>query len=564
MRFFLLLMLLLAAYSGHTQDLEQIGQGPPVRLSGSVGGQTVFYNANGIQNRRDPFYWLLNANLNINIYGIDIPLSAVFSQQNRTFTQPFNQYGISPRYKAVTAHLGYRSLDFSDFTLSGNIFFGAGVEVAPEGAPIRVSALYGRFTRAITQGGAVGLLSSETAYERWGYGAKVSLGKALNRTTDLIVFRARDQEDSVPDSLAAASAIAPAENLVLGVNTRQQLAKGLEAQVEYAYSAFTTDVRLDPQRAEGLRVANMAGQLFTPNLSSRFNSAIQAGLTYQRTKYQLRVGYRRIGPEYKTLGSVFLNNDLEDYSLGVNFRALADRLSMSVTGGLQRNNLSRQLASDMTRLTTAVSGSYTASEKLSLNFNFSNFNSATRVLAAVNDLSNPTLRVDSLQLLQVTNNAGLGANYMTGTKTHRQMFMLSANYQLGNDQAENKTAFYNLNAIYQYAITPLQLNLNLGLNYNFNDMTAFSSSAWGPTLSVSKAFFDRRMRCSLASTLQSARSNSNPSGTNASQRVAVSYKVGKNHLFNADANYLARRAAPDSGGKSFSEFRAGMAYQYTF
>jgi hypothetical protein len=57
------------------QNLEQIGKKEPVKVSGAFAATGTVYDASGIQNRRDPFYWMLSANLNFDIWR----LHSVFS-----------------------------------------------------------------------------------------------------------------------------------------------------------------------------------------------------------------------------------------------------------------------------------------------------------------------------------------------------------------------------------------------------------------------------------------------------------------------------------------------------
>lgn len=96
------------------QDLEQsvkdaktVLKQEPASLNGSIGANTVFYKANGIVPRRDLFYWVFTANLNLTLFNkISLPFTAVVTQQDKNyssgldkFSQPFNQFGISPRYR---------------------------------------------------------------------------------------------------------------------------------------------------------------------------------------------------------------------------------------------------------------------------------------------------------------------------------------------------------------------------------------------------------------------------------------------------------------------------------
>ncbi|MEQ8338575.1 MAG: hypothetical protein RIA62_14560 [Cyclobacteriaceae bacterium] len=47
---------------------------------------------------------------------------------NTSFQQPFNQYGMSPTYKNVTAHIGFRSMNFSRYSLAGHLFLVPGLK----------------------------------------------------------------------------------------------------------------------------------------------------------------------------------------------------------------------------------------------------------------------------------------------------------------------------------------------------------------------------------------------------------------------------------------------------
>ena len=122
--FYLLLALLGAAAlagppAARAQDLATIGQQKPVTLTGSLDLRTVLYDYSGsITARRKPFSYVLSGRPTLNIYGMAVPLEFVLSEQDRAVRQPFNQFGVSPTYKWITAHAGYRNISFSPFTLA--------------------------------------------------------------------------------------------------------------------------------------------------------------------------------------------------------------------------------------------------------------------------------------------------------------------------------------------------------------------------------------------------------------------------------------------------------------
>ncbi|HEY4789268.1 MAG TPA: hypothetical protein VIH57_24630, partial [Bacteroidales bacterium] len=116
----------------HAQNLEGIGKQKPVTLSGGITARAIFYGATGISDQRQPFSYLITGSPTISIYNsFTIPITFTFSEQERSVRQPFNQFGMSPYYKWITIHAGYRNINYSQFTLAGHTFLGGGVELTP-------------------------------------------------------------------------------------------------------------------------------------------------------------------------------------------------------------------------------------------------------------------------------------------------------------------------------------------------------------------------------------------------------------------------------------------------
>jgi len=449
----------------NAQDVCKVDWKNPFKISGSIGANSTFYTANGIDSRRDPFYWLINTNLNMTILGISTPFSATFSQQQRRFTQPFNQYGISPKCGAVTTHFGYRSMTFSNFSLAGNTFLGAGVEIAPQDSFVKGKAMYGRLVRPVSVGGVDGIVSGNPAYARIGFGTSINLGSD-EHNMDLILFKAADDEDSIEPPLPE-KGITPAENLVLGFVTTHQFAKKFFFDLEYDLSAYTTDTRGEEVVLDNFSYANNLCGLFTPNASSQFNNAILSNFTYKGQGYQLKLTYRRIDPEYKTMGSVFLANDLEDISLNTSWAMFKNKATFSVSGGFQHNNLNDEQIATLTRFISSFAVGYSFNQNLNVSANYSNFNSSTELspILLVDEFGNP----DSLNYVQTTNSAGLSINYIANPGSSVQnVFFVSGNYQGADDSEDMASRFYNFNATHQISFSLLNASINTSFNYNDN------------------------------------------------------------------------------------------------
>jgi hypothetical protein len=532
------------------------------RISGGVNGSAIGYTASGIPARRDPFYWMLSGNLTLSYWQITAPFSFTLSQQDQTFRypQPFNQFGISPSYKSVTLHAGYRSMNFSEFTLAGTIFMGLGLDVAPPASIVKVSAMYGRLAKARLAGGLNDLEFGIPSYERWGYGTKITLGKN-GQEVDLILFRGRDDPGTLPDSTAALLRISPAENFVWGINVRKNLGKRLTLNTEYALSAYTKDIRDSLTELTSFRYANYLGDLYTPTQSSQFNGAFQGQLAYRANQYQLNFKYRRLGPEYKTMGSPFMNNDFEDITGGIATAFFENRFSVAVNAGVQRNNLDHGQETQVKRFIGSVSTAYTVSEKLNISLSYSNFNSTTKLDRFYQQ--SQIDQIDSLLFLQVTNNISGVVNYNLKQGDISKSLILSSNYQVASGNQDSKSVFYNANIGYQVNNTPKDLTFNANLNGNSNQVAAINNFSVGPTATLARLFLKRKLRSTLSSSYIRSFQSGDLISENITARFGCSYATKTRHTFGVDLSYLNRISQQESTA-TFSEFRGGLTYNYSF
>jgi hypothetical protein len=542
-----------------SQDIY--AQNQKLRISGSVNGSGIGYGASGIAARRSPFYWLLSGNLTLSYWKITAPFSFNISQQDQTFRypQPFNQLGISPTYKYVTLHLGYRSLNFSEFTLAGTVFLGAGVEVAPPNSLIKVSAMYGRFAKARLEGGLNDLELGIPSYERWGYGTKITLGKN-GQEVDLIVFRGRDDPFSLPDSSANKLKIAPAENFVTGINLRRNIGNRISLNIEYALSAYTRDTRDAKAESSSYSYANYLGGLFTPTISSQFNGAFQGQMSYKANAYQLNFKYRRLGPDYKTMGSPFMNNDFEDITGGVATAFFKNRLNVATNVGVQQNNLNHNQETQVKRFIGSITTSFMFSEKLNVSLAYNNFNSSTKLDRFYQQ--SQLDRIDTLLYLQVTNSINGNVNYSVKKGDITRGIILGANYQVASDKQNNNSSFYNANAGYQISNPKKDLNFNTNLNYNSNKVSQLTNS-FGPTVTVNKLLLQKKVKTSFSSSYIQFFQNSELLNDNFSARVTCAYLTKSKHSFGIDLSFL-NRSSKIVTTPSFTEFRGGITYNYSF
>ena len=221
------------------QNLENISKQKPILLSGGISASAIFYDANGIASRREPFSYIFTGSPTISIFNsFTIPLSFTYSEQDRSFRQPFNQFGMSPYYKWITFHAGYRNINYSQFTLAGHTFLGAGVDLHP--GIFRLGFIYGRFNRATPIDTSSRSFQPYT-YSNRGYAAKIGVGKGSN-FFDVSLLKAKDDSTSVHPTGKYIGTVTPAENFVIGINSQVRFLKDFIFSLEAATSIYTRNL----------------------------------------------------------------------------------------------------------------------------------------------------------------------------------------------------------------------------------------------------------------------------------------------------------------------------------
>ncbi|MBX9853688.1 MAG: hypothetical protein K2X86_18240 [Cytophagaceae bacterium] len=548
--FFPLLLIITIVSTSDAQNLESIGKEKPLKVSGSLGTTHTFYGVNGIENRRPPYLWFLNGGINFDLYGWSVPFSASWSNQNREFRQPFNQYGVSPNYRWITAHFGYRNLTFSPYTLAGHTFLGAGVELTP--GIWRISAMYGRLNKAIAED-TLSPNADLPSFKRMGYGLKVGLNKD-GSFIDLIFFTAKDDITSIP-YVPLQNNVLPAQNMVVSVNAQKQLGKRTVFGFEYATSAYTRDIRATNAEQEN---KNVFSPFYTHKNSTQYYSAFKSNLTYNGDFYSLALGYERIEPEYRTLGAYFFNNDLENITIAPSIRMFKQRLNLNVNAGIQRNNILENNTSTTRRYIGSVNCSYVPNQKWNFAAQYSNFITYNRLSRKFDQFQS----LDTLNFYQVTESGNFNTGYNSTGKEIRHGVNLNLAYQKANQtQGEqvtsNESVFYNGNLVYRYSILPKTLTILAGVNGNQNQIGEISSLAFGPTASISKSFFDKKMRASLTTTYNNILTDQELTGSAINVVVSSGYTFEKRNNFSLNLMVLNKNSKASSSS-NFTEYNTPL------
>lgn len=490
-----------------------------VTVSGGFNYNGIFYNAQGMPNRRPPYSWFFNGNLNISILDVSLPFTYSYSNLSSSYTQPFNMAGCAPSYKWIKTYLGYTSMNFSSYTLAGHVFLGAGAELTP--GNWKIAAMYGRLKKAIEYDAVTGS-DQAMSYQRMGYGAKVGYeknGYGLN----LIYFSAKDDVHSLQFS-PPSTAVLPQENAVVSVSGKTRITKLVSLDAEYALSGVTRNLNSDAIIASPAN--NQLPLIFSPNATSQFFAAYKSSLNFTKNILSVGLNYEHIAPNYKTLGAYYFNNDLENYTISPSLRLWKGKLNIFANAGYQHNNLDHSKFSTNKRFISSGNISFVPGTKFSMTALYSNFTTYTNV-RPITDPYYQRTAADSLNFFQVSQNGSATCTYNISRIATRHSFVLTGTYQVSNQKQGTVTqpATTVMNGNFCYNISFIKTKWSTALTYNYNRAETFSTIAMymGPGLTLGRSFAKDQLRFNVANVFNQAYTGSVNTALVLSERASLTF-----------------------------------------
>lgn len=558
-----IIVLLLLSSSLAAQDLEQIKKAKPLTIAGGFSANTTLYSAWGMDSRQDPYFWQLTANINFNFYGIvNMPFSAYLSKKNTRYQQPsYKIYGISPRYKSVTLHLGYRNMSFSKYSLAGLTFFGAGIEYKPTNKWLSASAMYGRFFKAVEYGDSTKNEFMDPSYERWGGGLSVS-ASGQNKELTILVFKAFDKPSSIADPPSELG-ITPAENFIVGLAGKAQIIQRISLSAEYTLSAYTKDVRMPEKEFLHYTYLNNMGKIYTPRYSSSIYNALESSINYQGNTFATGINYTRIDPGYTSLGSTFIENDVENILLTMSKTFAENKINISGNIGQQRNNLIKDKQVENKRLVNSLSIAWALSKQLNINGNYSNYTSS----------SQPTLInfTDSVKYFQINKNTSVNISYSKTTETtlHSINVMLAQQVASSlNRSATQKLStdnnMLNTNISYQVSFPLSKFAGTFSFQNSWFTTNLGTTKNFGPNIAISQELLKSKVKLLFSYNYCITQPIENKSNSTHTFRLNGDFQAFKHQTIRFQASFMQRNNASTTGHLSPKELQASLTYQYSF
>ncbi len=523
---------------------------------GNLSATTIFYHTNGLTQRKPSFSYILGGNFTLSLKGFIFPFSFTYSDQNKSFRQPFNHYGVSPQWKWIKIHLGYRNINFSKYVLGGHTILGAGLELTP--GLFRFGVVYGRIQRKTNQASSIynPISDTITSFTRKMISFKVGIGNR-NNYFDFIVLRAADDSTSINPSVKETGKF-PATNLVTGINTHLAFTPTLYFEAEAAYSVYTENQNSDI----AFEVPDFVNKVIPVNLSSKVFLAVRALLEYRNKKgLKFSLKYRRIDPGYKSMGSYFINNDLENITFNTGFAALKRKLRFNGSIGLERNNLKTARNATTKKVIGSAMVSYDPIRQFGITFNYSNY--------SINQQAGRIQIADSVKLYQTNGTIMIMPHVQLMSKDNKLSHFFSLvftrmNLNDKNIYTGNNNSFTTINNMINYTVSviPIGLSVTTAFNYNKVNMSIGNSTNTGGSIGISKSFLKNKITTGFNTNITQSKNEQQTYlvfNTGLNGRI----RLGKRHQFRIKISFISSKDKTNSVQNS-NEQIGDLSYVFTF
>lgn len=549
------------------------------KATGNIGVSTNFYSSNepDILYSRPSYAWNAYGSVVIKAGAFSMPVSFVMNQYDKSNSSPNIQIGASPTYKWAKLHLGYRYIPFSPLTFDGQSFRGVGVELNPK--LFRFAAFYGKLNKAVNED-TFRRAFRTPQYSRTGYGVKIGIGNQSS-FFDIIYFHAKDDITSVlfvTDSAKRYFGRAQ-ENTVLGTSFRISIAKKLILAGDAAASGLTQDLSSNKIPIDSAfqykKLAEFISKLLPYNSSTIASFAGQSSLSYYSRYFNTSVNYRRVQPDFKSLGTPYMINDIELISWANNISVWNGKFNVSTSLAQQHNNLNKKLNNEFHTQVATVNINTILGQHFNLNLNYSGYDVKQKPARMLSVIDSNSIQQ---QIAQFYINPSY--NFTKGNKIH--YINGTIGFSTLNDKNSKTSQFANSNNLssslsYTLAFTNNPLSFSINPSYSLYKQNTNSYKTYGATVGSSVQLFKKKS-LNLQGTVGYFLNhyNNNNDQKNITYSLNAGYNLGK-HSFSLFANYVytppnninntidkivnANRNIPY--GVSTKNLYGGVSYNYT-
>ncbi len=549
-----LFLLVLISIKISAQDIENLIKEDPIKFSGSFTLYNSIYHINGMDPRRKDFSWYITGNPTLILYGIDIPFNFTISEQERSNRQPFNQFSITPSYKWAKLYLGYTNITWSPFTWAGQTALGAGIELNP--SKFRFGFLYGQLNRAVDEDVTTTQTQTPT-FKRMGYATRIGYGTEASHF-DLIFLKGKDDENSL-NAIPQKTVVLPAENAVLGLSSKLKLSEKLFWNLDFATSIYNRDVRAADFTNDDPFISKFSS-LLDVNTATQVYNALQSDVSFVTKRVKLKVKYKRIEPDYTSMGAYYFQTDVENITLEPSFNFPKQKLRFSSSFGKQRDNLLNKKSFTTKRFIGNLGMDWSPTKFFGINTNYSNYSGdQSKGLKIPNQL---------VQQSYVSQNILISPRltFIKEKVSHLHVLVLNRQWLLDKNSNTSKLSEYEVNTLnYSGTLIFNKRALTLGGSFMHTTFDSFSNTNLlnGFAINANKSYLGNKLLTGISIGETFHQLNNEPFANIINFSSQNSYAINQHHGLNFLVNFISNESKI-STVDSFTEYNIDLGYTYTF
>ncbi len=541
----------LAQHSAKAQSISQIANSDPLIITGVIGTMNTYnYSSTGYSS---PLSNSLYANMNINLYGFNMPFSFYWSNNNTSFSYPTYSFNISPKYKNWTLHVGQKTMSFSSYVFNLP-FNGVGLEYNDR--KLRFGAFYGSLRKAINDD-PTDPTARNPQYSRYGWGVKMGYGNSRNYL-DLYFFRAQDRMSSLHKEWRADL---PAEdNMVLGLKGRVSVKNFLTFSANVATSLHSNDMT-----AKKLIIKEFPkfDNIFHIRYSTLMRFAGDAQMSLNLGSVQAALSYKMIQPDYTSLGVSYISNNMHAAGISLSTR-LFKTLALSANFSGQADNLSGEQLYTTKGFVYSANASTTIGSNLSINAGYNGYRQLMGDGAA---MVTDTIRVD-----RIMHGVNAGINYSLPDQTNSQNVGLTVSYNANKDLNEytnnlNHSDVTSIAAGLNYGINVAAWETDINTSYSFQQSEGYQSqyNSHVFSLGASRSLLKEknlRLSANLSYCLNQIKGQSRNNSLSAD--ISAGYTLKKEHNFTFSAGYYNYNDMSFVEQMAYNSYDFNVSLNYTW
>jgi hypothetical protein len=402
----------------------------------------------------------------------------------------------------------------------------------------------------------------ETTFRRQGRGFKIGFDNQSGSSLNTSLFSSADSETERNPNTDSTSLARPERNLVLTLSGKHKISDFLSFSAEIARSVLTRDDTSPLLQSPSGRL-RMFG-LFAPKLTTSAASAYKFDIGLSPKFGRINLAYERIDPEYRTHGSLFFQNDLENFTGSISLPLFDKKLNLRTNVGVQRNDLDGQKASNLQRFIGAVRASWNVSDKVSTNFSLSNFTGTSRYKA----LTRQPQILDSIVLAQTQLSLNAGASFILN-KDASKVLMVSGGWQraalIRDEQVDTSATsrFSMLLVSYNYQPEGGKSTFSGSLVFNRDATSLLQLTTLGPSINYTRKILNEQGNLSAGASYSTVWSDAATSGGGVLQfQISGGMAINKQQSINLSSTLI--NVGSGSGRQAYSDLQLSVNYGYTF